>query len=270
LSPWVIFGITSIVVVTVVIILTLIEKIIDRKIRRKNEEEENFFREKIDYLKSEENKPDQFLVDLNQIVMEVFREALGLPNDTNYEEAIRLFNERGNIRAAKFANKIQTLLYSGERIDNSKLDSLLGELISLINGFMEVEKEKKSGEETSGFGTYVDKFLDRTNSMREEYGKIEKVKGSAEKEIIDLRREVAREQENIERKVPETLEKTALGEEEIRRLPPLPKQFKKEETEPWRVTLPKNLKEYSKIGSLDDLARIKEKIEVKKKSLGVN
>jgi len=69
LSPWVIFGITSIVVVTVVIILTLIEKIIDRKIRRKNEEEENFFREKIDYLKSEENKRSKLMFSVAFVVL---------------------------------------------------------------------------------------------------------------------------------------------------------------------------------------------------------
>lgn len=275
-SPWIIFGITSIVVVTVIVVLTLVEKFLDRKIRRKTEEEQSFFREKIDYLKSEESKPEQFLVDLNQIVLEVFKEALELPNDTTYDEAIRLFRERGNIKAVRFANKIQTFLYSGEKIDNAKLDSLLRELTDLINDFMKIEQKKKAESNAEGFENRSEKFLDKTTSLKEEYNKIERVKDSPEEEINVLRRSVSGEEKEVSKRKSDESEANEEKSERIEKEVPLEvreKEFRvvpvqKEEVQHRKVMLSKkDSRKYLEVGSLDDLARIKEKIRIKKESL---
>src|SRR3989344_3999445 len=150
-SPWIIFGITSIVVVTMIIILTIVEKILDRKIRRKREEENKFFREKISYLKSKESQPEQFLVIFNQIVLEVLKEALGLHKEINYDEAIELFRKNKNFRAMNFADKVQKILYAGEGVEKAKLNSLLRELTELINDFRKIHDKRKSIGKTTRF-----------------------------------------------------------------------------------------------------------------------
>lgn len=186
-SPWIIFGVASIVVVIAIITLTIVENILDKKIRRKKEWEEKFFREKIEYLKNREGRPEQFLVAFNEIVLEVFKETLGLGRDIMYEEASALFKKRGDLRASKFAEKIQTMLYSGEKIDKEKLDSLLNELVFLISKFREANQEEVIGK-ASGFEDYFSVFLDKVNKLKEEFRKFDKVKESVEEEIGVLKR----------------------------------------------------------------------------------
>jgi hypothetical protein len=179
-TPWIIFGVTSIVVVLVILILTIVEKVLDKKIKRKQAEEELFFKEKIEYLKSKENKPDEFLILFNEIALEVFKEALNLEKTPDYDEVARIFKKRGNIRASKFANKIQLILYSGGKIDKGKLDSLINELVTLINEFRTSSQKNELAGQITKFEDYVDTFLKKINNLKEEFNKFERVKESTE------------------------------------------------------------------------------------------
>lgn len=301
-SPWIIFGVASIVVVGVIIVLTIVEKVLDKKIRRQKEEEERFFREKIEYLKSKESKPELFLVSFNEIVLEVFREALGLSRDIRYEEAVLLFKKRGNVRAARFANRVQMILYSGEKVDKAKLDALLKELIALINEFRAVDEEKKVIGEAVGFENYVDVFMQKIEALKNEFGKFEKVKESVEKEIGVLRGGIKGEIDAIKKSASGMI--SGEGQKIVNKegTPDMvkgsgrtggfvdaraegsgvlvenkfePRTFrvmpvKKEKIKHRKVRVPKKESEDGKrVGSLDDLGRIRERVKNKKGIFGI-
>ncbi|MBI2452391.1 hypothetical protein HYV50_04935 [Candidatus Pacearchaeota archaeon] len=137
LTPGAIFLGALIVVLIAIITLTMIERKLSKRIGLKKEEQENFFKIQIEYIKNIQH-PQQFLFSLDDLARQFFTEKFGIEKQMKYSDMIEKLQDK---RAVEFCERMQEALYSGETLDRDKLNYLLENIESMIE---EEEKKKEA------------------------------------------------------------------------------------------------------------------------------
>lgn len=303
--PLPIFLTALVLVVAAIVVLTIVEVRVRKRARAKKEMQETYYQRKLSATIALQSDPESFLISLDKVAREFFSEELGMQRTGKYSELIRGLNQKQKLAEQAFCQRMQEALYSGETLDQRHLLSLFDELKSFIarkegrvvgggkrHSQEPVQKTNQSPEEQKlnqtilkymregrrrGFTTEALKArllssgfkemeikevidcLDGSGKLSDEK---KKLPHPTEKRILTR---FSSSKEKDYHVIKEGVgEKDELGRAEIIEIVP----YKSEEVPKKKVNYPeKEPESYKKIGSLDDLDRVKKKINDRKKGV---
>jgi len=286
LSPWSLFLGALILVVAAIIVLTVIERRLNKRVLLKKEEEETHFQRQIEGVRTQKANPQKFLNAIDELARNFFESKFEMNKGMRYSDFIKEFKKNGNDRAAKFCIKMQETLYAGEKINDTKLDSLLREIEMFI-----IDEESGERDARKLMGGYWQQEVDlgKIKSVFKEDGredrKIETPQeieedDEGEKEIEKLRKEIKEEDKeriynlktmqkerkiNLEKKTETIKKESEFDSFELRQTPLQIEDIKINKIKRSR----KELKGMDKIESIDNLDRLKEKIRERRQTWAI-
>lgn len=130
--PWTVFIIVLVLVVGAIIALTVVEVKLRKRANSKKQAEETYYQRKLSATKALEGDPNSFLISLDKTAREFFSEMLELGKMGRYSELIENFRKKGMTREAEFSGRMQEALYSGEEISKERMHLLFGQMASFI------------------------------------------------------------------------------------------------------------------------------------------
>ncbi len=141
-TPGVIFILTLVVVVVALVILVVIERRLSRSLVLKRRRDDYFFQQQISVFKDSTKDPQERLVFLDRLARQFFHEAFGVRNDSQYTELIEELRRKRKLKSARFCELMQEGLYAGEIVDAKKVDMLAVYLESLIGEYRTAQKQR--------------------------------------------------------------------------------------------------------------------------------
>jgi uncharacterized protein Smg (DUF494 family) len=139
-TPWMIFLFAIFIVGAAIIALTVVEKRLNKKLVQKKQEENSYVNRIRKTLQMEKN-PQQSIFVIDEIAREFIAETFQIDPATKYSGLIEEFKKKNNEEAVRFCERMQEALYSGEKLDDKRIEFLSGNLVFLINN-----EEKKEAE----------------------------------------------------------------------------------------------------------------------------
>lgn len=291
--PMLIFLVAVVVIVAAIIALTVIERRLGKKAREKKEYEETYYQKKLSAIMALQSDQDGFLIALDKVVREFFSEELGYKTMGRYTQLIKDLNQRQKAKEAKFCERMQEALYSGERVDIKLLIALHSEIRAFV-----LQKERAVAPEqaaTKNQGSainqnimmYLQEGMNRGYNLQQLREKLVKAgldEHEVDKGIIHIQQQKPRMEQNTEKRILTNFlnpkgkdldiikkgveEKDEIGKAEIIEVISHKEKPIETQSPPKRVEYPKEEpEEYKKIGSLNDLERIKRKIETRKEGI---
>ena len=298
--PLPIFLAALVLIVSAIIVLTVVEIKLGKKAKVKKEYEETYYQRKLSATAALQSDPNGFVISLDKVAREFFSEELGLNAMGKYAQLIESLNKKQMLKEAAFCQKMQEALYSGENLDRNLLQSLILEMRFFI-----LKKEKREIKEAKiqvavkqsrAQNSQVELNANILRHMKEglrrgfeiselrkkllasEFDEVEITKvenylskdlnkpamqTNTEKRILtNFFNPKSKDLEIIKRSVEE---KDEIGRAEIIEIIP----YKKEVLSRKEVKYPEEEpNSYKKIGSLDNLERIKKKIDSQKAIAG--
>lgn len=297
--PLPIFLAALVLIVAAIIVLTIVEVNLGKKAKVKKEYEETYYQRKLSAVAALQPDPNSFLIALDKVAREFFSEEAGLRVMGKYTQLIEVFSKRQMIPESRFCQKMQEALYSGEKLDQNLLFGLHSDLKGFVlrkerRELREAVMQQKTeviqqGVQTDGLNEsilrYMKEGLKRGFTVGELRKKllasgfdeqaIQKVEDYLDKELNSPRMQTVTERriltnffnpknrdlEIIKKSVEE---KDDIGKAEIIEIVP----YKKEEIPRREIKYPeKEPDSYKKIGGLDDLERVKKKIDSRRKGV---
>ena len=214
------------------------------------------FQKKLESLSSLEKDPKQFLFAIDAISRDFLSQYYKINRSAKYSDLVHEFRKQGNLPAAQFCHKIQEVMYAGENPTESKLNSLKENLEFLIKEKSSIKssqpqesekrnifKLKKAPELDKRLVNYLSEGLKRGFKIELLRKKLLEAKFTTEE--INLAEEHLNRDKPQQSLMPEPIQKQEKIFLEDKKTPKLPK------------------KDSSLIKSLDNLERIKDKIERK-------
>jgi hypothetical protein len=305
--PLPIFLAALVLMVVAIVVLTVVEIKMGRKAKAKKEFEETYYQRKLSAAAALQSDQNGFLISLDKVAREFFSEEAGLSFVGKYSQLIEVFNKKQMFNEATFCQKMQEALYSGEKMDQNFLYSLHSEMKGFVLRKEKREmKEGKSvqgvitpavvqtvqlqrEELNPNILRYMKEGLIRGFNASELREKLV-AKGFDEAEIIKVEKHLGQKANEpiLEQRMPVSTEKRILtnffnpknrdleiikkgveekdeiGRAEIIEVIP----YKKEEISKKELKYPEEEPErYKQIGSLDNLERVKKKIDSRKEGV---
>ena len=299
--PLPVFLVALVLILAVIVALTFVEVRLAKKAKAKKEYEETYYQKKLSAIAALTADQNSFLISLDKVAREFFSEEVGMKTMGKYTQLIDELRKRNLVREVAFCQRMQEALYSGEKFNQSFMQRLLSEMRDFVlkrekRVLVEVRAEKAAVQQTLPardaslevnenilryvyegrkrgfeFGDLKKKLLeagfDEVEIDKVERYLIQKVEkqkmpASVEKRILtNFLNPQKGDIEIIKRGVEE---KDELGKAEIIEIVP----YKKEVVAKQKVNYPKvEPDSYKQIGSLDNLDRIKSKIDSQKKGV---
>jgi len=131
LNPWIVFGISLAIAISIIIILTIIEKILSKKVAAKTDKEQNIYKNKLDELKELKTEPEKKLKDINIVARNLFQDRFNINKKFSYSEILEKLKEKNSPKITEFSQKMIGALYAGEKIDQIKINYLLKLLMDI-------------------------------------------------------------------------------------------------------------------------------------------
>jgi len=124
----------SVILAIVIVTLTIIQKKLRKKIVFKEETEtkENILIKEIESLKASKTSSEDTLNSINKIARNYFTETFRLRKNLEYSEMINLFKGKNRNSVMMFCQQMLKALYSGEKVEEEKLNDLINNLETII------------------------------------------------------------------------------------------------------------------------------------------
>jgi hypothetical protein len=120
----------------IIVILKVIEKEYEIKLELRRKDRNIFYKRELNKIKGMEKSPGKILERINIVARGFFKEAFNLPYSLEYLELADDFERLGKKGCVIFCQLVSELAYSGERIDEDKINNL----IRLLDKIMEDNK----------------------------------------------------------------------------------------------------------------------------------
>lgn len=126
--PWTVFIIVLFLVLAAIVALTVIEVRMSRRAKSKKQAQETYYQRKLSATMALRGDSNSFLISLDKVAREFFSEAIGLNRMGRYSELVGGLKKKQMVNEARFCERMQEVLYSGEKIDQSVLHSLFSQM----------------------------------------------------------------------------------------------------------------------------------------------
>jgi hypothetical protein len=293
LTPGVIFLAVLILVILGIIALTLVERKLNKKVTVIREEKETHYPRKIGIAETLKRDPQKFLFALDDLARDFFSEEYEVDRNLRYSSLIGIFEKRGNDKIVEFCKNMQMAFYAGEKLDSSKLDSLLRNLKTILGekarakeGDVDLKsivmKSEKEGREKKPVDVYIlgkggkierEKMEDQGKkvgfiqkmSMRQKKKQEEQSMLKNKRDQDRQRRERYIAMQKEQRKKFIEANKGAIEIKKARRIEVVP--YRREEIKYKKTKYPVGERGQRRIRSIDDLDRVRNKIKKRVKLL---
>ncbi len=296
--PLPIFLAALVLMVIAIVVLTFVEIKLGKKAKAKKDYEETYYQRKLSAVAALQSDSNGFVIALDKVVREFFSEEIGMRSMGKYAQLIEELNRKQRFKESAFCQKMQEALYSGEKLDQRVLQSLHSEMMffvlrkerreikqAMVQGAPQQATSQNKEELNPNILRYMKEGLERGFEMSELRNKL-LASGFDEMEVVRVERLLngtvneIRMQENTEKRILTNFfnpknkdleiikkgveEKDEIGRAEIIEIVP----YKKEELPKREIKYPEEEPEtYKQIGSLDDLERVKRKIDSRREGV---
>ena len=249
------FSILIILAVSIIIILTIIELVLKRQINLKNQQKEDPYKRRIKTLKLLEGDYDKKLRNINILTREFFQETFNVNKNLSYYQILDIFKEKNKFKIVEFCQKMLHTLYSGKKLSNIELNSIIKRLDIIISEEREIFPRKIEKKQIKiKHDITIIKLIEKIRRYIHKTGiEWEKKRIRKEEKLIREKEKKRREKEDEEKEAKrKELEKKEKEDEE--------KEKGRKERENYYIIKTKNLKEsrdiYSKkLNDINILAR---------------
>ncbi len=230
IEPFDVFWIVFGFTLVALVILGIVEHRLHRRLRKEIRKSDKYYHTRLDNLEKRGSKdPEKTLHDLDTIARQFFQETQGISPTVSYDRRIEALKKHKDAGGASFCEHFEEAIYAGERVTPNKVAEMLRELRILVKEFDEKKMEEIAAE--SEKNSIIKKFKRAISSPKKNHSRVHP-------------RRIA----NLTAPIPQT----DLPNEKIR------KKVRRSKVSAARL---------ESIRSFDDLDRIRNKIDSKKRGL---
>jgi hypothetical protein len=122
-----------VILAILIIILKVIEKEYQLKLELKKKDRNIFYKRELNKIKETKRAPEKIIEVLNIVARGYFKEAFNSPYNLEYLELVDEFERLGKKECVIFCQLMSELAYSGDKIDEDKINNLLNLLDKIID-----------------------------------------------------------------------------------------------------------------------------------------